>query len=83
MLKVDMKSGYIAGSGSMEDIATDILYVICQVHGALAQKDEKAAGVFRRLMVAGITDPKMPTFNKLPSIAYVWTTPTKGGGDGQ
>ena len=83
MLKVDMKSGYIAGTGSTVDIATDILYVICQVHGALAQKDQGAAEVFRKALIAGGTDPDMPTFGRTPSVAIVWTTPEKEGQDGK
>ena len=83
MLKVDMKAGYIAGTGSTLDIATDILYVICQVHGALAQKDPKAAEILRKALVAGITDPNTPTFSRVPSVAYVWETPEKRGQDGK
>ena len=79
MLKVDMSAGYISGTGSTLDIATDILYVICNVHGALAQKNKKAAEEFRKALVVGISDPKMPTFQATPFIAYVWTTPEKGG----
>lgn len=83
MLKVDLESGYISGSGSVPDIVTDILYVICNVHGAFAKKNKDAAEIFRKALVAGVTDPKMPTFNVVPSVAFVWTTPEKGGHDGK
>lgn len=73
MLKVDLEKGYVAGSGDVLDLATDILYVIDSVYGALSQKNKNVGDAFKQIIVQGVSNPVGPMFRERnrDTLAYV------------
>ena len=50
--------------GNPTQIATEIMAGVKVVHQNLAKQNEAAADEFRRLMIAGMIDPKSPVWQK-------------------
>lgn len=62
-LKIDLEKGLIQGAGSPVDIATDLLFVINEIHALLGRRDKAAAEVFRKALIVGVNAPDSPLFN--------------------
>lgn len=72
-LKIDLQKGVIAAVGPVADIATDVLFVISEIHAAFAKQDPVTAEVFRLAMVHGIADSDSPCFSgeSSPGVTFL------------
>lgn len=62
-LKIDLEKGLIQGAGFAVDIATDLLFVVNEIHALLARRDKTSAEVFRKALIVGVDAPDSPLFN--------------------
>lgn len=81
-LKVDLERGVIAATGSEIDIATDVLFLISEIHANLTRADKDAAELFSAAIRAGVCDADTPVFSGVASPGFAYVARKKGGSDG-
>lgn len=81
-LKVDLERGFIAARGSEIEIATDVLFLISEIHANLARADKDAGELFRRAICSGVCDEDTPVFDGCPSPGRAYVSRERGGSHG-
>lgn len=81
-LKVDLERGVISATGSEIEIATDVLFLISEIHANLARADKDAGELFRAAVRAGVCDEDTPVFGGRPSPGFAYVSRKRGGSDG-